>query len=72
MMRLVYALAVSAMGVGLVVFSYLDRIYRELGRVNKGRVRQHLEIFESEIEPHVRCRPSVMVERSWPSSVMSR
>jgi CBS domain containing-hemolysin-like protein len=52
MMRLVYALAVSAMGVGLVVFSYLDRIYRELGRVNKGRVRQHLEIFESEIEPH--------------------
>jgi putative hemolysin len=52
MMRLVYALAVSALGVGLVVFSYLDRIYRELGRVNKGRVREHLEIFEAEIEPH--------------------
>ena len=34
MMRLVYALAISALGVGLVVFSYLDRIYRELGRVN--------------------------------------
>src|SRR4029077_12489662 len=52
MMRLVYALAVSALGVGLVVFSYLDRIYRELGRVNKGRVREHLEIFEAEVEPH--------------------
>jgi CBS domain containing-hemolysin-like protein len=38
--------------VGLVVFSYLDRIYRELGRVNKGRVREHLEIFEADIEPH--------------------
>src|SRR4029077_12141461 len=52
MMRLVYALAISALGVGLVVFSYLDRIYRELGRVNKGRVREHLEVFEADIEPH--------------------
>jgi putative hemolysin len=52
MMSFLYLLGVSALGVGLVVFSYLDRIYRELGRVNKGRVREHLEIFEADIEPH--------------------
>jgi hypothetical protein len=54
MMRFLYVLGVSALGVGLVIFSYLDRIYRELGRVNKGRIREHLETFEAEIEPHFR------------------
>src|SRR6202166_4489985 len=52
MTTFLYVLGVSALGVGLVIFSYLDRIYRELGRVNKGRVREHLELFEAEIEPH--------------------
>jgi len=52
MMTFLYVLGVSALGVGLVIFSYIDRIYRELGRVNKGRVREHLELFEAEIEPH--------------------
>jgi putative hemolysin len=52
MMTFLYVLAVAALGVGLVIFSYLDRIYRELGRVNKGRIREHLEFFEAEIEPH--------------------
>jgi putative hemolysin len=52
MMTFLYVLGVSTLGVGLVIFSYLDRIYRELGRVNKGRVRGHLELFEAEIEPH--------------------
>ena len=52
MMTFLYVLGVAALGVGLVIFSYLDRIYRELGRVNKGRVREHLELFEAEIEPH--------------------
>src|SRR5579872_3450446 len=51
-MNIFYALAVAALGVGLVLFSYLDRIYRELGRVTTGRVHTHLEIFENEIEPH--------------------
>jgi CBS domain containing-hemolysin-like protein len=54
MMTFLYVLGVSALGVGLVVFSYLDRIYREIGRVNKGRVREHLDFFESEIEPQFR------------------
>jgi CBS domain containing-hemolysin-like protein len=52
MMNLLYVLGVAAMGVGLVVFSYLDRIYRELGRVTTGRVHSNLEIFEAEVEPH--------------------
>ena len=52
MMTFLYVLGISALGVGLVIFSYLDRIYRELGRVNTGRVREHLEFFETEIEPH--------------------
>jgi len=43
MMTFLYALAVSALGVGLVVFSYIDRIYRELGRVTTGHVHTHLE-----------------------------
>src|ERR1700682_1405293 len=51
-MSVLYALAILALGVGLVVFSYIDRVYRELGRVTTGRVHEHLEIFEAEIEPH--------------------
>ncbi len=54
MMSFAYVLAVLALGVGLVVFSYLDRIYRELGRVNTGRARANLEFFEREVEPHFR------------------
>ncbi len=46
-----YSLAVVALGAGLTVFSYLDRIYRELGRVTTGRLHANLEIFEAEIEP---------------------
>src|SRR6202166_4712658 len=53
MMTFLYVLGVAALGVGLVIFSYLDRIYRELGRVTTGRVHEHLEIFEAEIEPHL-------------------
>jgi putative hemolysin len=38
----------------LPIFSYLTLIYRELGRMTTGRIRQHLEIFEAEIEPKLR------------------
>ena len=54
MMTFLYVLGVSALGVGLVIFSYIDRIYRELGRVTTGNIHQHLEIFEADIEPHFR------------------
>src|ERR1700677_1012936 len=46
-----YTTGVLALTVGLVLFSYLDRAYRELGRVHTGRVFAHLENFEAEIEP---------------------
>ena len=49
-----YWLAVLALDAGLVVFSYLDRIYRELGRVSTGRVHANLDVFEAEIEPRIR------------------
>jgi putative hemolysin len=45
-----YTLGVLALTAGLPVFSYLDRVYRELGRVNTGRIYSHLEVFETEIE----------------------
>ncbi len=37
--------------VGVCIFSLLDRIYRELGRVASGRLRQRLERFETAVEP---------------------
>jgi CBS domain containing-hemolysin-like protein len=52
-MLTLHTLGVIAMLAGLTVLSYLDRIYRELGRVTTGRVHEHLEIFEAEIERHV-------------------
>jgi putative hemolysin len=52
-MLTLHTLGVIAMLGALGVLAYLDRIYRELGRVTTGRVHDHLEIFESEIERHV-------------------
>jgi putative hemolysin len=46
-----YTLGVIGLCVVLVIFAYLDRIYRELGRVTPGRLRGHSEVFESEVEP---------------------
>ncbi len=49
-----YTLGVVALGAGLCVVAYLDRVYRELGRVTVGRVRRNLEVFEAEVEPRIR------------------
>ncbi|HEY4979283.1 MAG TPA: hemolysin family protein [Candidatus Acidoferrum sp.] len=38
------------MALGLPIFSYLTLIYRELGRITTGRIHEHLDIFEAEIE----------------------
>ncbi|HXX21409.1 MAG TPA: hemolysin family protein [Candidatus Acidoferrum sp.] len=46
-----YTLGVLLLTLGLAVASYLDRVYREIGRVTTGRIREHLEAFEAEIEP---------------------
>jgi CBS domain containing-hemolysin-like protein len=48
---LLYTLGILVLTAGLVVVSYLDRVYRELGRVSAGRIHRHLSNFESEIEP---------------------
>ena len=46
-----YTIGVLLLTAGLVVVSYLDRVYRELDRVTTGRIREHLDLFESQIEP---------------------
>ena len=56
MPNLYYTLGILGLAAGLVVFAYLDRIYRELGHLTAGRVHAHLEIFETEIEPRFRLQ----------------
>ncbi|HWG59475.1 MAG TPA: hemolysin family protein [Candidatus Acidoferrales bacterium] len=51
---LLYTLGVLGLVLGLVVFAYLDRVYRDLGRPVTGRAREHLDVFEAEIEPRFR------------------
>jgi putative hemolysin len=47
----VYVGSLLVLALGLPIFSYLTLIYRELGRMTTGRVHEHLDIFEAEIEP---------------------
>ncbi|MGA2812434.1 MAG: hemolysin family protein [Candidatus Acidiferrum sp.] len=49
-----FILRLTLLAAGLPIFSYLTLIYRELGRMTTGRVREHLDIFETEIEPKLR------------------
>lgn len=49
----IYTLSVFIALGGLVLFAYLDRIYRELGRVTTGRIRANVDIFEAELEPRM-------------------
>jgi putative hemolysin len=50
----IYALSVVLVGLTLPILSYLTLIYRELGRMTTGRVHEHLDIFEAEIEPKLK------------------
>ena len=50
----IYGFAVVLLALFLPVFSYLTLIYRELGRMTTGPVHEHLDIFETEIEPKLR------------------
>jgi CBS domain containing-hemolysin-like protein len=54
MMLWAYVGSVLVLALGLPIFSYLTLIYRELGRMTTGRVHEHLDIFEAEIEPKLR------------------
>jgi len=49
-----FGLSVFLIALTLPIFSYLTLIYRELGRMTTGRVHEHLEIFEAEIEPKLK------------------
>jgi CBS domain containing-hemolysin-like protein len=49
-----YVLSVVLVAITLPIFSYLALIYRELGRMTAGRIHEHLEIFEAEIEPKLK------------------
>jgi hypothetical protein len=51
MLQWAYIGSVLVLALGLPIFSYLALIYRELGRMTTGRVHEHLDIFEAEIEP---------------------
>ena len=50
---LYYTLGILLLTAGLTVFAYLDRIYRELGRVVTGRLHAHLDYFEAELDPRL-------------------
>ena len=54
MMLWAYVGSVVVLALGLPIFSYLTLMYRELGRMSTGRVREHLDIFEAEIEPKLK------------------
>ena len=49
-----YTLGVIGLCLILIVFSFIDRVYRQLGRVATGTLREHTEMFESEIEPRIK------------------
>jgi putative hemolysin len=51
MLAWIYVGTLLILALGLPIFSYLTLIYRELGRMTTGRVHEHLDIFEAEIEP---------------------
>src|SRR5256885_7970420 len=53
-LSLLYALSVVLVAFTLPIFSYLTLIYPELGRMTTGRIHQHLDIFEAEIEPKLK------------------
>jgi len=54
MMLWAFVGSILVLALGLPIFSYLTLIYRELGRMTTGRVHEHLDIFEAEIEPKLR------------------
>jgi hypothetical protein len=54
MLQWSYIASVLVLALGLPIFSYLTLIYRELGRITTGRIHEHLDIFEAEIEPRMK------------------
>ncbi len=50
-------LAIAALLVPLVVFSYLDRIYRERGKFLDREFQDNLDVFDHEVEPRLKQTP---------------
>ncbi|MGB8848163.1 MAG: CBS domain-containing protein, partial [Candidatus Acidiferrales bacterium] len=48
-----HTLGVLGLTLGLVLFSYIDRVYREMGRVTTRRIHEHIDTFEADIEPRL-------------------
>jgi putative hemolysin len=48
---LLYSVCLLALATGLVVVSYFDRVYREMEHAARGKIQDHLDTFEAEIEP---------------------
>jgi len=51
---LFYIIGGLALTAELIVISYLDRIYRDLGRVTTSRLHEHIALFESDVEPRLK------------------
>lgn len=51
---LYYTIGILVLAAGLTVFAYLDRIYRQLGRVVVGPAHANLDAYVAEIEPRLR------------------
>ncbi|MHB8413640.1 MAG: hemolysin family protein [Candidatus Dormibacteria bacterium] len=49
-----YTTGILVLAAGLTVFAYLDRIYRQLGRVVTGPAHANLDAYATEIEPRMR------------------
>lgn len=54
MLLWMYIGGLVVLALGLPIFSYLTLIYREMGHMTTGRVNEHLDIFEAEIEPKLK------------------
>lgn len=51
---LYYTIGILVLAAGLTVFAYLDRIYRQLGRVVVGPAHTNLDAYVAEIEPRLK------------------
>ena len=51
---LYYTIGILLLAASLTVFAYLDRIYRQLGRVVAGPAHANLDAYVTEIEPRLR------------------
>lgn len=51
---LYYTIGILVLAAGLTVFAYLDRIYRQLGRVVVGPAHANLDAYVAEIEPRLK------------------